>query len=79
MHLGIQVTDVSIKRREWVRCSCILSMEVSGHLDAAAALLSWQKTTEHETGLLSSGVMGICHMKHRMDSCHYRGKIPNVA
>jgi len=53
-------------------------MEVSGQLDVPAALLSWQKATEHETGLLSSGVMGICHTKHRMNSCHYRGKMRNV-
>jgi len=76
MYFGTQVTDIGIKRREWVRGSCILSMEVSGQLVAAAALLSWQKITEQETGLLSSDVMGICHMKHRIDSCYYRRENP---
>ena len=42
MHLSVQVTGISIERREWVRGSLILSVEVSGQLDAAAALLSWQ-------------------------------------
>jgi hypothetical protein len=54
-------------------------MEVDGQLDAAADLLSRQKDTEHETGgLLSSGVMGVCHAKHRMSGCHYRRKIHDV-
>jgi len=66
MHLSVRVTGISTEHREWVRGSRILSVEVSGQLDAAAPLLSWQKATEHETGLLSSGVMGICDTKHRM-------------
>jgi hypothetical protein len=46
------VADISVKHREWAVVSCILSVEVSGQLEAAAALQSWQKATEHETGSL---------------------------
>ena len=74
------MADITVKQTQWVIVSCILSVEVGGQLDAAAALLSWQEATEHETGdLLNSGVMGICYMKRRLGGCHYTGRKCNVA